>query len=54
MKGTDDSDTYAEYTTRRAPKWAFLGWGSVPPGLIEDGLAVVLAEPNGTCKTSSR
>jgi hypothetical protein len=51
---------YWHDTHRKAPKWAFLGGGSIPYGLEEDDLAVTAEvamaanEHDGTCKISGR
>jgi hypothetical protein len=51
---------YWEDTCRKAPKWSFLGGGSVPLGLDEDDSAVsavedmTAGEHDGSCEILNR
>jgi hypothetical protein len=41
-----NTDTYEEDTRRKAPRWAFLGGGSILPGLDEDRPIITVVAPS--------
>jgi hypothetical protein len=59
-KQQETPHTYREDTHRKAPRWAFLGLGSIPPELDENDPAIMAVAPlvvdthDGTCEILGR